>query len=121
MGGFATLHLGLRHPERARSLVVAGVGYGAHPERRAAFREESRVVADAFAAEGAAEVAKRYAIGPARVQFQNKDPRGWAEFARQLGRALVGGLGADDARRAAPAPVALRPRRRARRAATSRR
>src|SRR3954463_1912407 len=41
MGGFATLHLGLRRPERARSLVVAGCGYGAQPERREAFREES--------------------------------------------------------------------------------
>jgi pimeloyl-ACP methyl ester carboxylesterase len=85
MGGFATLHLGLRHPDRTRSLVVAACGYGAPPEKRDAFREESAVVADAFAQEGAAEVAKRYAVGPARVQFQNKDPRGWAEFARMLG------------------------------------
>ena len=84
MGAFATLHLGLRHPDRARSRVVAACGDGAPPERRAAFREESTVVADAFAAEGAAKVAERYAIGPARVQFQNKDPRGWAEFAAQL-------------------------------------
>jgi pimeloyl-ACP methyl ester carboxylesterase len=84
MGGFATLHLGLRAPERARSLVVAGCGYGAQPERQEAFRRESGVIADAFAAEGAGEVAKRYAIGPARVQFQNKDPRGWAEFAARL-------------------------------------
>jgi pimeloyl-ACP methyl ester carboxylesterase len=85
MGGFATLHLGLRHPDRARSLVVAGCGYGAQPERQQTFREESNVVADAFAAEGAAVVAERYAVGPARVQFQNKDPRGWAEFAAHLG------------------------------------
>jgi pimeloyl-ACP methyl ester carboxylesterase len=84
MGGFATLHLGLRHPERARSLVVAAAGYGAQPERQRSFREESGVIADAFADEGAAGVAKRYAVGPARVQFQNKDPRGWAEFAAQL-------------------------------------
>src|SRR5918911_4765422 len=84
MGGFATLHLGLRHPERARSLVVAGVGYGAQPERQEAFRRESNLIADAFAREGAATVAKRYAVGPARVQFQNKDARGWAEFAAQL-------------------------------------
>jgi pimeloyl-ACP methyl ester carboxylesterase len=84
MGGFATLHLGLRHPQRARSLVVSGVGYGAQPEKQRAFREESNVIADAFAAEGAAEVAKRYAVGPARVQLQNKDPRGWAEFAARL-------------------------------------
>ena len=85
MGGFTTLHLGLRHPDRARSLVVAGCGYGAPPERRDAFRAESATIADAFAQEGAAEVAKRYAVGPARVQFQNKDRRGWAEFAAQLG------------------------------------
>src|SRR5437868_15445501 len=31
MGGFCTLHLGLRHPGRALSLVVAGCGYGAQP------------------------------------------------------------------------------------------
>src|SRR3954454_5788075 len=84
MGGFATLHLGLRHPERARSLVVSGVGYGAQPEKQQAFREESAVIADAFAAEGAAQVAERYAVGPARVQFRNKDPRGWAEWAARL-------------------------------------
>jgi len=84
MGGFGTLHLGLRHPGRARSLVVAGCGYGAQPERQEAFRKESNLVADAFRDEGAAEVAKRYAVGPARVQFQNKDPRGWAEFAARL-------------------------------------
>jgi pimeloyl-ACP methyl ester carboxylesterase len=84
MGGFATLHLGLRHPDRARSLVVAACGYGAQPERQDAFRRESATIAGAFASEGAAEVAKRYAVGPARVQFQNKDPRGWAEFAAQL-------------------------------------
>ena len=35
MGGFATLHFGFAYPERALSLVVAGCGYGAEPERRA--------------------------------------------------------------------------------------
>ena len=84
---------------RARSSSPA-CGYGAQPEQQKAFREESSVIADAFAAEGAAEVAKRYAVGPARVQFQNKDPRGWAEFARAARRALVDRVGADDARRA---------------------
>src|SRR6185312_5027856 len=84
MGAFATLHLGLRHPDRARSLVVAACGYGAQPERQEAFRKESNLIADAFAAEGAEAVATRYAVGPARVQFQNKDARGWAEFAAQL-------------------------------------
>src|SRR5579859_7569873 len=84
MGGFTALHLALRHPGRVRSAVVAGAGYGAEPERAEAFRAESVLTAAAFAAEGAAKVAERYAVGPARVQFQNKNPRGWAEFAAAL-------------------------------------
>jgi pimeloyl-ACP methyl ester carboxylesterase len=85
MGGFTSLHLGLRHPDRTRSIVVAGVGYGAHPDVRESFRNEAEAIAAAFESEGAAGFAPRYAEGPARVQFQDKDPRGWAEFARQLG------------------------------------
>jgi pimeloyl-ACP methyl ester carboxylesterase len=84
MGGFTALHLVLGHPDRALAVVVAGAGYGAQPERADAFRAESMLTAAAFAAEGAAKVAERYAIGPARVQFQNKNPRGWAEFAEAL-------------------------------------
>jgi pimeloyl-ACP methyl ester carboxylesterase len=84
MGGFTALHLVLAHPDRITSAVVAGAGYGAQPDRAEAFRAESMITAAAFAAEGAAKVAERYAIGPARVQFQNKNPRGWAEFAAAL-------------------------------------
>ena len=84
MGGFTALHLALGHPDRVSSAVVAGAGYGAQPERADAFRAESMLTAAAFAAEGAAKVAERYAVGPARVQFQNKNPRGWAEFAAAL-------------------------------------
>jgi pimeloyl-ACP methyl ester carboxylesterase len=84
MGGFATLHLGLRHPDRARSLVVAGCGYGAHPDRAAGFRAESEKIASAFETEGSAAVAEWYGVGPARVQYQAKDPRGHAEHVRIL-------------------------------------
>jgi pimeloyl-ACP methyl ester carboxylesterase len=84
MGGFTALHLVLSHPDRILSAVVAGAGYGAQPERADAFRTESMLTAAAFAAEGTAKVAERYAVGPARVQFQNKNPRGWAEFAAAL-------------------------------------
>jgi pimeloyl-ACP methyl ester carboxylesterase len=84
MGGFTSLHLGLRRPDRARSVVAAGVGYGAHPDAVASFRDEAEAIAAAIEAEGPATFAERYAVGPARVQFQNKDPRGWAEFAAQL-------------------------------------
>src|SRR6202451_1838082 len=84
MGGFTALHLILAHPDRILSAVVAGAGYGAQPERADAFRAESMITAGAFATEGATKVAERYAVGPARVQFQNKNPRGWAEFAAAL-------------------------------------
>ncbi|MGP7999568.1 MAG: alpha/beta fold hydrolase [Streptosporangiaceae bacterium] len=84
MGGFTTLHLVLQHPARVLSAVAAGAGYGSPPDRQAAFRAESGAIAAAFEADGAAHVASWYAAGPARVQFQNKNPRGWAEFAAAL-------------------------------------
>jgi pimeloyl-ACP methyl ester carboxylesterase len=84
MGGFATLHFGFTYPERARSLVVAGCGYGAAPDKRAQFAEEAEAAAKQFEKQGMAEAAEGYALGPTRVQFQNKDPRGWQEFRDQL-------------------------------------
>ena len=84
MGGFAALHFGMRHPDRAESLVAAGVGYGAEKDMEAHFQEVSHAVADGFADMGAAEFSKIYAEGPSRVQFQNKDPRGWQAFADLL-------------------------------------
>ncbi len=80
MGGFATLHLGLRHPARASALVVAGCGYGAPKGARAGFRRETEAVAERLEREGAAPVGHDYALGPTRVQFEAKDPRGWAAF-----------------------------------------
>ena len=84
MGGFATLHFGLACPERARSLVVAGVGYGAEPEQRARFRSEADATTEFLRTRGMAAFAETCAAGPTRVQFRNKDPRGWREFAGML-------------------------------------
>lgn len=84
MGGFATLHFGLRHPRMSRSLVVAGCGYGSVAEQRAQFQADAEALATRFETLGSARVAEQYAAGPYRVQFQAKDPRGWAEFARML-------------------------------------
>lgn len=84
MGGFTALHLAMCHPGRVLSAVAAGAGYGAQPERQEQFRRECEATAAAFEADGAQRVAQRYAVGPARVQFQNKNPRGWAEFAAAL-------------------------------------
>jgi len=84
MGGFTTLHLGLRHPERVTALVVGGCGYGAHPDKEPKFRAESEAIAVAFETEGSASVAEWYGVGPARVQYQGKDPRGHAEHVQVL-------------------------------------
>jgi pimeloyl-ACP methyl ester carboxylesterase len=84
MGGFATLHFGFTYPQRARSLVIGGCGYGAAPDQRQGFAAEAEATAARFAEIGMAKAAETYALGPTRVQFQNKDPRGWREFADQL-------------------------------------
>jgi pimeloyl-ACP methyl ester carboxylesterase len=84
MGGFATLHFGFRHAARARSLVVAGCGYGAEPDQRDRFRAEAEAIAEFITTQGMTAFAEKYAYGPTRVQFENKDPRGFAEFKAQL-------------------------------------
>ncbi len=84
MGGFATLHFGFRHPARALSLTVAGCGYGAEPGQRERFKAEASFIAETLQRDGMESFAAKYAYGPTRVQFENKDPRGFAEFARQL-------------------------------------
>jgi pimeloyl-ACP methyl ester carboxylesterase len=84
MGGFAALHFGFAYPKRARSLVIGGCGYGASADRRQQFAEESEAAARRFEELGMANAAEGYALAPSRVQFQNKDPRGWREFADQL-------------------------------------
>lgn len=85
MGGFATLHFGLRHHDRASSLCIGGCGYGAEPEKRETFRREASLVAETIRKSDMKAFAEKYAYGPTRVQFQNKDPRGFAEFKTWLG------------------------------------
>ncbi len=84
MGGFATLHFGLHYPDRALSLTVGGCGYGAKPDQRDGFKAETATMAERLENESMAAVAADYALGPTRVQFQNKDPRGWRAFADML-------------------------------------
>ena len=84
MGGFATLHFGFRHPDRALSLTVAGCGYGAEAGERDKFRAEVRVIAKFIDDNPIEAFAEQYAYGPTRVQFENKNPRGFAEFKQQL-------------------------------------
>src|SRR5690242_17902426 len=84
MGGFATLHFGIAYPERARSLVIGGCGYGAEPGKREQFKQEAEAAAVRFETLEMRAAAEAYSLGATRVQFQNKDPRGWEEFRGML-------------------------------------
>jgi 3-oxoadipate enol-lactonase len=84
MGGYTTLQVGLNHPQRVRSLTIAGCGSGSERHYIEDFRKHSRATADLFEQRGSAEVAKTYGHGPGRISFLVKDPRGFAEFAARL-------------------------------------
>lgn len=84
MGAFAALHFALQFPGRTLGALIAGCGYGAHPDQAPAFRQEAAALAATFEKQGAEIAALKYGFGPARVQFAKKDPRGHAEHIRIL-------------------------------------
>ena len=88
-GAFAALHFGMRYcsrgePPRARSLTLAGVGSGAHPAHYSNFQSISLANADLIRSEGMDAFVETYGHGPSRIQHQRKDPRGFAEYAKQF-------------------------------------
>jgi len=78
MGGFASLHFGIRYSARALGLVVAGCGYGAEPAKREEFQRSARANAELILKEGMAKFAATYGHNPSRLQLRDKDPRGFA-------------------------------------------
>jgi pimeloyl-ACP methyl ester carboxylesterase len=84
MGGFAALHFALKYPQLTRSLVMAGVGYGAKPEQQPAYGEAMRREADHAIAVGMATVAREMATSSYAQYLRAKDPVGWHRFAAQL-------------------------------------
>ena len=83
MGSYTTLLFGLKHPTLARSLTIAGSGYGSGGNR-AEFHARVRETSDRMLREGMPAIAQTYTLSPTRVQLQNKNPRGWEEFRRQF-------------------------------------
>jgi pimeloyl-ACP methyl ester carboxylesterase len=92
MGGFAALHLGLRYPQLARSLVVAGVGYGAKPEQQAEHRVSMQQQADHAEALGMAAFARELAASRYAQCLRAKDNSGWLRFAERLAEHSVTGM-----------------------------
>lgn len=81
MGSYTTLLFGIQYPQRARSLTLAGCGYGSGKNRED-FHREITQMAEKMLREGMAAVSETYTLGPARVQLKNKNPRAWEEFRR---------------------------------------
>jgi pimeloyl-ACP methyl ester carboxylesterase len=92
MGGFAALHLGLRHPQLVRSLVVAGVGYGAKPEQQAEHSASSKREADHAEAIGMAAFARNLAASQYAQCLRAKDETAWLRFAERLAEHSVIGM-----------------------------
>jgi pimeloyl-ACP methyl ester carboxylesterase len=95
-GAYATLQFGMRYPDMARALVVAGVGSGSPPALRAEFVKNTLAMAEVYYREGSAKAAESVGISPTRIQLKTKDPRGYEEFLAHLrehsniGMALTG-------------------------------
>ena len=86
MGGYATVHFGLRYAPMALSLTAGGVGYGSDPDKRAQFLRDTEIMARRFDELGTEAAIMPYQVGPSRVQFQNKDPRGFAHFCAEFAK-----------------------------------
>jgi len=84
MGGYTSLQVALNHPSRVRSMVLAGTGSGSERWYTKEFQAFSRALGDEFATKGSAAVAASYGKSAARVTFEVKDPRGYAEFVARL-------------------------------------
>ena len=84
MGAFASLHFGLRYPEMARSLVLAGGGYGALDDDHERLQKAVEAATKQIEQNGMAVMAESYAVGPNRLPHKRKNPRSWAEFKAQL-------------------------------------
>ena len=83
-GGYATLHVGIKYPQRALSLTLAGTGSGSERSVLEEFRDSARATAAEYDKVGAEGVAKTYGMGPSRIPFEVKDPRGYREFYDQF-------------------------------------
>jgi pimeloyl-ACP methyl ester carboxylesterase len=69
----------LRHPDRVRSAVLCGCGYGSDPQQRPDWLRSNAELAETLLTDPVS-AAEAYARVPTRMPFRDKDPRGWAAF-----------------------------------------
>jgi pimeloyl-ACP methyl ester carboxylesterase len=84
MGAFASFYFGMKWPERARSMTLAGIGTGSAPADRERMPQQMTATAQALLAEGWVAQARERALSPTRVQLLNKNPRAFDEHVERL-------------------------------------
>lgn len=84
MGSMTTLNFGLRHPEMARSLVVAGTGPGDTARAKARFEAEIVVFIADIETKGWARVAEDYGLTDDRLRLRDKNPAAYHAFQDRL-------------------------------------
>ncbi len=84
MGSMTTLHFGLRHPEMARSLVIAGTGPGDTARAKARFEAEIEVFIQDVETRGWRRVAEDYGLTDDRLRLREKNPAAYDGFQARL-------------------------------------
>ena len=84
MGAYTALHVGLTHPDRCLSVAALGCGWGSSPTDRDGAIKACEDIASMFENEPIEVAAATYGRAPMRNTFEAKDPRGYAEFLKQL-------------------------------------
>lgn len=92
MGGYAAVHVGIRHPGLVRSLTVAGCGHGSTPTRRPDAAAKSAQEAAHVRAIGMDAYARELADSSYARCLKGKDRGGWTLFARHLAEHSAAGM-----------------------------
>jgi pimeloyl-ACP methyl ester carboxylesterase len=82
LGGGVTVNFGIRHPEMAESLLICAAGSGT--VGRQEFLENAERQARALETRGVEAKVENFATVETRRGFAEKDPRGFAEFLRNV-------------------------------------
>ncbi len=84
MGSMTTLHFGLRYPDMARSLVIAGTGPGDTAGAKARFEAEIEVFIQDIETRGWRRVAEDYGLTDDRLRLRDKNPGAYDGFQSRL-------------------------------------
>jgi len=84
MGSYTAIHMGLQQPNRVKSVVAAGIGWGSDPAEKEANRAIIETNVAMFREKSIADSAAAYADYPMRQRFKVKDPEGWEQFRDEL-------------------------------------